>query len=317
MKNEKVNLTTELHGSFYSKEKASEIVYDLEMYSDNLLYTLKYLNKNNEDMELETNNVIKQDGKMLEIVKNNMFYLSDLINSIIKNQEQVESLQFESNEEKLTATEEVELIESIDFHNRNNEEILFELVDAIATMHSFVEMVKGLANQINLLSLNASIESYKLGESGKNFSVIAKEIKHLQMEITKTLNDISTELSSVQRNYNNSKENTDIITKKIDSLLEEKNLKNKQKKEIAKNLKSLKSEQSNYISTIKKSIEELSYCADIIDKTLESNQSILSLSQVNNIQLNKNGSLNDKIKNTISDLQKEIIVLSKKNKKKE
>ncbi len=85
------------------------------------------------------------------------------------------------------------------------------------SIQGFANIITGIAQQTNLLSLNASIEAARAGDAGKGFSVVANEIKKLSMDTQKNAKDIINSLgnltASMEELADKSNDGTSVINK--------------------------------------------------------------------------------------------------------
>lgn len=76
---------------------------------------------------------------------------------------------------------------------------ILKLYEQSQSIGEIIEAVMDLADQSNLLSVNAAIEAAKAGEHGKGFSVVAKEVKSLSDQSKNATNQIRTILMDIRK----------------------------------------------------------------------------------------------------------------------
>ncbi len=79
-----------------------------------------------------------------------------------------------------------------------NSELIHHLGQKSREIGRVVEIIQGISEQTNLLSLNAAIEAARAGEHGKGFAVVAEEIRILSDRVAKATNEIGGVVQLIQ-----------------------------------------------------------------------------------------------------------------------
>lgn len=135
--------------------------------------------------------------------------------------------------------------------------IMDELSESTAKIGEVVGLITDIAEQTNLLALNATIEAARAGEAGKGFAVVASEVKHLASQTSQATDEITLQISGVQDASAQAAEAIGSITTTIQKV-----------HEIASAIAAAVQEQAAATSEIARSVEETANIAQTMRQDL-------------------------------------------------
>jgi methyl-accepting chemotaxis protein len=82
---------------------------------------------------------------------------------------------------------------------RETDDTVQGLAKTAAGIGEVIGLINSIAAQTNLLALNATIEAARAGDAGRGFAVVASEVKSLASQTAKATDDISEQISEIQK----------------------------------------------------------------------------------------------------------------------
>jgi len=92
----------------------------------------------------------------------------------------------------------VQVIQSLSTDIEDTEQSIQELANNSVEIGAVLDVIKGVAEQTNLLALNAAIEAARAGEQGRGFAVVADEVRTLASRTQESTAEIQSMIEKIQ-----------------------------------------------------------------------------------------------------------------------
>jgi methyl-accepting chemotaxis protein len=261
--------------------RVSDSSQQLKGSAESLASTIERTNVRVHDQQSQTDQVAAAMHEMsatVQEVARNAAYAADATTEA----------QQAADEGRAVVTETIQSIRAVAGCVEQAAEVINQLHSNAANIGTVVDVIRGIAEQTNLLALNAAIEAARAGEQGRGFAVVADEVRTLAQRTQQSTQEIQDMVERLQAGANQAVKAMENGTEKTESSVQRATAAGSALEDIARVITKI-SDMSTQIATAS---EEQSAVAEEINSNVAA---INELSQGTADEAYKNGEISQKL----------------------
>jgi methyl-accepting chemotaxis protein len=266
--------------------------------SDNLTNTASDNEKTSSSAQEQLSAQREQTASVATAMTEMSHSVQEVANSAQSSLEKVHQVESASESGRQIMSSNITTINQLEERLTESVEAVSELQKMSSQIGSILDVIRNIAEQTNLLALNAAIEAARAGEQGRGFAVVADEVRVLAQKTTESTSEIETMISNLQSSSKSAGQVIEGCMKDMERSVEQASSANGAMEEIqaliieisqmSTHISQAAVEQSETTSDIAKNIEEINHIAD---SSYQAMSSIASTSESLTSLANQQGEL--------------------------
>lgn len=174
------------------------ILVKLNDASDDLTKTASVNQKTSSETQVQLNNQREQTATVATAMTEMSHSVQEVANSAQSSLGMVQQVESASESGRQIMNTNISTINQLEVRLTESVSAVGELQQMSSKIGSILDVIRGIAEQTNLLALNAAIEAARAGEQGRGFAVVADEVRVLAQKTTQSTSEIETMISNLQ-----------------------------------------------------------------------------------------------------------------------
>lgn len=197
-----------------------KLITDMKSTSDNMASASQQLSANSEEM---SKGVVSQSDRSTQIAS----ATHEMSQTVVEISRNASNIAASASDAARIAKEGEHIVDKSVYEVKNiaekvneSSEIMVSLGERSKQIGDIIRVISEIADQTNLLALNAAIEAARAGEQGKGFAVVADEVRKLAERTAKATSEIGSMIGSIQDEVRKSVTSMDEVSKMVGSGVE-------------------------------------------------------------------------------------------------